>query len=53
MIEVMALAGAVKGVSAAISSAIKAGKDISSLAGPLAKLMLKPITQDFPMKIIS
>ena len=38
MIEVMALAGAVKGVSAAISSAIKAGKDISSLAGPLAKL---------------
>ena len=34
----MALAGAVKGVSAAISSAIKAGKDISSLAGPLAKL---------------
>lgn len=38
MIEVMALAGAVKGVSAAISSAIKAGKDITSLAGPLAKL---------------
>jgi hypothetical protein len=38
MIEVMALAGAVKGVSAAISGAIKAGKDISSLAGPLAKL---------------
>ena len=38
MIEVMALAGAVKGVSAAISSAIKAGKDIGSLAGPLAKL---------------
>ena len=38
MIEVMALAGGIKAVSAAISSAVKAGKDLSSLAPGLAKL---------------
>lgn len=38
MIEVLALAGAVKAVSGAISAAVKAGKDASSLMPEFAKL---------------